>query len=60
MPLDVLDETLVKIGFTLSIIIFLLYPREKTEPGTGKVMFALFPTESFMLPPFNEIALELT
>ena len=53
---DLLLVTLVIVGILVSIISDLLLPNELAAVRFGNVIFALFPTESCIVPPFNDKA----
>ena len=51
-----LEVTLLTVGSVVSIIMFLLFPREPVAAGMAKVNVALFPIVSVIVPPLRESA----
>ena len=60
MPSALVEETDETVGTTVSIISALFAPRELAAPGVGRVLSALFPAASVIVPLFRANAAVFT
>ncbi len=58
IPFSVVEETMVTVGASVSITMFLLFPSEPEAPGSGRPRLALLPERSFIVPSFRLKAVE--